>query len=152
MGKRGLVTLLSLSSWCLVIVVWDFLAVLCDCLQFVIVVFPDHTHLLFLLIASPCYLSLTGVHVSVIGLWLSMLWHILVGFLKEKRYLGDHVKYTCRVPFMMVWLMSPVQLLAILDCDDEALENVIPKRVSQPFHYNDIKLVALSSRSDVGYH
>ena len=30
------------------IVVWLFLAVPWDCLQFVIVVFPDQTHLLFL--------------------------------------------------------------------------------------------------------
>ena len=49
MGKRELVALLSLSSWCLVIVVWFFLAVPWLCLQFVIVVFPDHTHLLFLI-------------------------------------------------------------------------------------------------------
>ena len=49
MGKRGLVALLSLSSsLCLVIVVWLFLAVPWVCLQFVTVVFPDHTHLLFL--------------------------------------------------------------------------------------------------------
>ena len=42
-------TLLSLSSWCLVIVVWLFLAVPWACLlQFVIVVLPDHAHLLFL--------------------------------------------------------------------------------------------------------
>ena len=47
MGKRELVTLLCLSSWCLVIVVWLFLAIPRACLQFVIVVFPDHTHLLF---------------------------------------------------------------------------------------------------------
>ena len=40
MGKRELVALLSLSSWCLVIVVWLFLAVPWVCLQFVIVVFP----------------------------------------------------------------------------------------------------------------
>ena len=44
MGKRELVALLSMSSWCFVIVVWLFLAVLWVCLQFVIVVFPDHTH------------------------------------------------------------------------------------------------------------
>ena len=48
MGKRELDALLSLSSWCLVIVVWLFLAVPWVCLQFVIVVFPDHTRLLFL--------------------------------------------------------------------------------------------------------
>ena len=47
MGKRELVALLGLSSWCLMVVVWLFLAVPWVCLQFVIVVFPDHTHLLF---------------------------------------------------------------------------------------------------------
>ena len=44
MGKRELVALLCLSCWFLVIVVWLFLAVPWVCLQFVIVVFPDHTH------------------------------------------------------------------------------------------------------------
>ena len=49
MGKRELVALLSLYFWCLVMVVWLFLAVplclsaVCDC------GIPDHTHLLFLL-------------------------------------------------------------------------------------------------------
>ena len=44
MGKRELVALLSLSSCCLVIAVLLFLAVSLVCLQFVIVVFSDHTH------------------------------------------------------------------------------------------------------------
>ena len=48
MGKRELVALLYLSAWCLVMVEWLFLAVPRGCLRFVIVVFPDHTHLLFL--------------------------------------------------------------------------------------------------------
>ena len=48
MGKRELVTLLSLSFWCLMIVVWLFFMVPWVCQQFVIVVFPDNTHLLFL--------------------------------------------------------------------------------------------------------
>ena len=48
MGKRELVALLSLSSWCLVIVMWLFLAMPWVCLQFVILVFPDHTRLLLL--------------------------------------------------------------------------------------------------------
>ena len=47
MGKRELVVFLSLSSWCLVFVKWPFLMVPWVCLQFVIVVFPDHTYLLF---------------------------------------------------------------------------------------------------------
>ena len=48
MGKRGLVASLHLSSWCLVIVVRLILAVSWVCLQFVIVLFSDHTHLLFM--------------------------------------------------------------------------------------------------------
>ena len=49
MGKRELIALLNLSSWCLVMVERLFLAVPRGCLQFVIVVFSDHTHLLFLI-------------------------------------------------------------------------------------------------------
>ena len=48
MGKRELFALLNLSSWCLVMVERFFHAVPLGCLRFVIVVFPDHTHLLFL--------------------------------------------------------------------------------------------------------
>ena len=48
MGKRELIAMLNVSSWCLVMVEQLFLAVPWGCLQFVIVVFPDHTHLLFL--------------------------------------------------------------------------------------------------------
>ena len=44
-GKRELVALLSLSSWCLVSRL--FLEVPWVCLQFVIVVFPDHTHYIY---------------------------------------------------------------------------------------------------------
>ena len=39
--------LLNLSSWCLMMVERLLLQVPQGCLQFVIVVFPDHTHLLF---------------------------------------------------------------------------------------------------------
>ena len=52
MGKRELIALLNLSSWCLVMVERLFLAVPRGCLQFVIVVFPDHTHLLFLTLVT----------------------------------------------------------------------------------------------------
>ena len=47
MGKRELIALLNLSSWCLLMVGQLFLTVQRGCLQFVIVVIPDHTHLLF---------------------------------------------------------------------------------------------------------
>ena len=57
MGKRELVALLNLSSWCLVMVERLFLAVPRGCLRFVIVVFPDPTHLLF-------HLDLTNINIS----------------------------------------------------------------------------------------
>ena len=62
MGKRELIALLNLSSWCLVMVERLFLAVPRGCLQFVIVVFPDHTHLLF-----PYKLMLKYCHKLLVG-------------------------------------------------------------------------------------
>ena len=44
MGKKERVALLCLSPLCLMIVVWLFLTMPWDFLQFVIVIFPDHTH------------------------------------------------------------------------------------------------------------
>ena len=52
MGKRELVALLYLSSWCLVMVERLFLTVPWGCLRFLIVVFPDHIHLLILVLIS----------------------------------------------------------------------------------------------------
>ena len=51
MGNRELIALLNLSSWCLVMVERLFLAVPRGSHQFVIVVFPDHTH--YYLLLSP---------------------------------------------------------------------------------------------------
>ena len=55
MGKRELV---ALSSWCLVIIEWLFLVVPWGCLRFVIVVFPDHTHLLFTTVKEAVLLNM----------------------------------------------------------------------------------------------
>ena len=52
MGMRKLVALLNLSYWCLVTVVWLFLAVPCFFLQFCDSGIPDHTHLLFMLTSA----------------------------------------------------------------------------------------------------
>ena len=60
MGKRELVALLNLSTWCLVMVEWLFLAVPWGCLRFVIVVFPDHTHLLFMIVSIPDLCTVTN--------------------------------------------------------------------------------------------
>ena len=61
MGKRELVALLNLSSWCLVMVERLFLAVPRGCLHFVIVVFPDHTHLLFFMCSNHCGVAFKSV-------------------------------------------------------------------------------------------
>ena len=63
MGIRELVALLNLSSWCLVMVERLFLTVPRGCLRFVIVVFPDHTHLLFLVVAPIEYVECVSVFV-----------------------------------------------------------------------------------------
>ena len=82
MGKRELTALLNLSSWCLVMVERLFLAVPRGCLQFVIVVFPDHTHLLLLSFVEmivnseqifKCNLTLKGS--------IMMITYILIGHL-----------------------------------------------------------------------
>ena len=48
-GRREPVALLCLSSLCLLIFMWLFLTTPRVCLQFVIVLFPDHTHYFFYL-------------------------------------------------------------------------------------------------------
>ena len=68
MGKRELIALLNLSSWCLVMVERLFLTVPRGCLQFVIVVFPDHTHLLFLTSFSATRSTFT-ILVVIIRVW-----------------------------------------------------------------------------------
>ena len=64
MGKREQVALLGSSSWCLVMLVWLFLTVSWVCLQFAILVFPDHTHLLFLIVE---FAFLFLIHVDEAG-------------------------------------------------------------------------------------
>ena len=61
MGKRELVTLLNLSSWCLVMVERLFLAVPRGCLWFVIVVIPDHTHYVVFTLKNATSLSLNNI-------------------------------------------------------------------------------------------
>ena len=63
MGKRELAALFK-SSWCLVVVERLFLAVPWGCLRFVIVAFPDHTHLLFL---SAFKIDRNLIQISLIG-------------------------------------------------------------------------------------
>ena len=52
-GKRELVALLNLPSWCLVMVGRLFLAVLMGLSAFVIVVFPNYTHYFLVCVRAP---------------------------------------------------------------------------------------------------
>ena len=77
MGKRELVALLNLSSWCLVMVERLFLAVPRGCLRFVIVVFPDHTHLVFYLLVQSCILGTQENHLIetvIFGTYIIYFW------------------------------------------------------------------------------
>ena len=66
MGKRELVALDNLSSWRLVMVERLFLAVSWGCLRLVIVVFPDHTQLLFFIsVDIYCLTTNTLLYVSI---------------------------------------------------------------------------------------
>ena len=68
MGKRELIALLNLSSWCLVMVERLFFTLPRGCLQFVIVVFPDHTHLLFLMFLIYCTSVCICYHVAAFAI------------------------------------------------------------------------------------
>ena len=86
-GKRELVALLGLSSWCLVVVRWLFVAMLWGCLRFVIVVFTDHTHLLF-------------------KTWLlfQVQSHLLLGIVvydASKHYAGSQVSDRCPLGYLL---------------------------------------------------
>ena len=70
MGKRELIALLNLSSWCLVMVERLFLTVPRGCLQFVIVVFPD----LFLVILLSTMMSSSSLIIVYIAPGFQELW------------------------------------------------------------------------------
>ena len=80
MGKRELIALLNLSSWCLVMVERLFLAVPRGCLQFVIVVFPIHTHLLFLI-------SFDHIHKCIFFVQKSLYSYICI----EKQFIAEYI-------------------------------------------------------------
>ena len=80
MGKTELAALLNLSSWCIVVVVLLFLEVPWVCLQLVIVVFPDHTHLLFLIICGCQSLTRNSKRCSRAGMALDVNVSVLCRF------------------------------------------------------------------------
>ena len=100
MGKRELVALLGLSCWCLVMVVWLFLAVPLVCLRFVFVVFPDHTHLLFLFTVLLMFDPFKAIHDNC-----HLLSHLLMffGSLYCKQY---ETSSDCCLWNSLIWVLS----------------------------------------------
>ena len=88
-GKRELVALLNLSSWCLVMVEWLFLAVPWDCLRFVIVVFPDHTHLLFWIITIKAFVFISQFRGVILRLFRQIDKNLNQGYNLIKVYVFD---------------------------------------------------------------
>ena len=87
MGKREMVALLCSFSWCLMIVVWLFLSMPRVCLQFVIVLFPDHTHLLFLGDLTKMFLKSFYSIISVYNLvYMFLFSFLLMMFISYRSY------------------------------------------------------------------
>ena len=86
MGKRELIALLGLSSWCLVMVERLFLAVPRGCLQFVIVVFLDHTRGIWKVLSMASYLHNALIKCyRIIHFWkLEFNGYLMVKFLSKK--------------------------------------------------------------------
>ena len=121
MGMRELIALLNLSSWCLVMVERLFLVVPQGCLQFVIVVFPDHTHLLFfiLTVSVRCFLV---DHLCYLCLVFDMLSRLFIATLRSpagKRLTSwlSFVMFNCFCHFPVWYPGSGV----VLDCMDSDL-------------------------------
>ena len=110
MGKRELVALLNLSSWCLVVVGRLFLAVPRGCLQFVIVVFPDHTHLQFYSLYLKC---------NNIDLKLTKGNKILGANIDENLVRDSRHKYIVKKVSTHLWLLS--QISSYLSVKDRLL-------------------------------
>ena len=101
MGKRELIALLNLSSWCLVMVERLFFAVPRGCLQFVIVVFPDHTHLLFFCLCIQPHSPLLKV-CSCLSAWNYVPYVFVSLFLKKlvrmiRNYSNHKLRQTCGI-------------------------------------------------------
>ena len=83
-GNRELVALISVSYRCLMVVVWIFLAASWVCLQFLIVIFPDHTHLLiFTKTVEIIWVQLNRAHNSDIkaSFWICICPFLMILFL-----------------------------------------------------------------------
>ena len=102
MGKIELVALLNLSSWCLVMVERLFLAVPRGCLRFVIVVFPDHTHVLFL--NKYIYAHLHALQSCIITAIICIKC-IYIYFILQEKLLFMIEKCTCRANAIYVTIL-----------------------------------------------
>ena len=117
MGKTELVALLNLSFWCPVMVERLFLVVPQGCLRYVIAVFPDHTHLLFLILYSILISRLHGlIRVCILD---SFVLEVAIPFNVEyiKEALAKFLKFKgndheCRNLFIITLLIRNLAFLS----------------------------------------
>ena len=88
-GKREMVALLNLSSWCIVMVEWLFLAVPWGCLRFVNVVFSDHTHLLFVMRTHLSFLDQECLYLTQY-MPMAMVRTLMLTKISDHQYEYDH--------------------------------------------------------------
>ena len=135
MGKRELIALLNLSSWCLVMVERLFLAVPQGCLQFVIMVFPDHTHLLFLslmLCTKSIYCDMSQVIVL-----------LAFGNVSDLKKVTDvyHFCYNLQLNLMLYYIKVAFQI-CILQCATRSNVQILAL-----YTMNKILLVVVKNKS-----
>ena len=92
------------------IVVWLFLMMPRVCLQFVIVVFPDHTHLLFLK-QTILFFAFISFHINYLTLYMLLL--SSVDFFKKKNFLKNcfqehyqSVKWFTSILLVLIWVQT----------------------------------------------
>ena len=163
MGKKELVALLNLSSWCLVMVEWPFLAVPWGCLRFVIVVFPDQTHYFWsgnLYTASfrvcTLELSLDGIlstmqYVTYISLYFqrSQFQQIKASWKKNFKRLKSPQKFvSISIHCKVIWAVTCYyQQCGILTCvdSDEPVQSPLRRRNSKWCPVSSLTVIEYSS-------
>ena len=103
LGKRA--DLLSLSSWCLMIVMWLFLVVPWVSLQLVIVVFPNHTHYFFLALL---HVLLSCIYVTLPCGGQGQVWYLIIPI--PDLCLPLHYKSSIN---FMIWNLKPSLILVL---------------------------------------
>ena len=110
MGKRELAAVLSLSSKCLVIVVWLLLAMPWICLQFVIVVLAFYLILRVFRLGHKCFLlgsfTRTGLCVALCQIFVKSMCMAFQIYLTQTTRSKFWIIYFSKYPFSGLWSFS----------------------------------------------